>query len=62
MKVKLLGLSLLLLNFFFPSKLELFLSPLVDELSDVFFPKYFGLFVKPVGFESFFFVKLDFPL
>ena len=62
MKVKLLGLSFLLLNLFFPSKLALFLSLLVDELSDVFFPKYFGLFVNPVGFELSFFIKLDFPL
>ena len=43
-------------------KTRAFFSPLVDELSDVFFPKYFGLFVNPVGFELSFFVKLDFPL
>ena len=34
-----------------------------EELSfDDFFPKYFGLFVKPDGLDSFFFEKLDFPL
>ena len=33
-----------------------------DTFGYVFFPKYLGLFVKPVGFESSFLVKLDFPL
>ena len=45
------------------STLKFFLSSESEDVfSDSFLPKYFGLFVKPDGFRSFFFEKLDFPL
>src|SRR5210317_1836010 len=43
-------------------KAKVFFSESEDVFSEGFFPKYFGLFVKPEGFISFFFAKLDFPL